>query len=584
MGDERVTIDFNVPMTARDGTVLKADVVRPDIKSKVPAIVSRTPYDKSAQFNMNAYCPPMAAAKAGYAYVIQDIRGRYQSEGEWDFVNLREANIEDGYDTIEWVASQDWCDGNVTMSGGSYVGVTQISAALAHPPSLKCIAPSLLGISPSRSLGHNLPLESMTVGWMAGLAVDRLIKLLPTGEANPMDLLKALEAMTHPEKVSATMPLNEMLVLESIGMPDYTEVDALVSNTAKDFGLSQIEIPALWTNGWYDNAGGAESYVEMRDNAATDLARNGTCVLMGAWTHNYALGFVGALGLGALGSAAGAGVPQLHLRFYDKYLRGADVDIARVRYFVMGAKTWREADDWPIPGTEWRRYFLRSNGHANSAAGDGRLSLDAPSAGESPDTFTYDPMDPVPSWGFRVMYTGGTTVAGPFEQTRVEKRDDVLIYTSEPFTQDTEVVGDIDVHLFVKSSAPDTDFIAKLCVVWPDGTSINLADGALRARRRGGPGTDALLPGGDEITHLVVECGPTGYLFEPGMALRVQVTSSAFPHLTRNTNTGNAVELDASGVAAKNTVFHDAEFSSYVDIPVQPSPPPMAPMTHLFGV
>ena len=583
MGDPSIRIDRNVEMQTRDGTTLRADVIRPDIQSKVPAIVSRTPYDKSMQFTMNGYCPPLTAAVAGYAYVIQDIRGRYRSEGEWDFVNLREANIDDGYDTIEWVSSQPWCDGNVTMAGGSYVGVTQISAALADPPSLKAIAPSLLGISPSRSLAHTLPLESMTVGWMAGLAVDRLLKLLPTGDANPADLLKALEAMTHPEKTSARMPLNELLVLDSIGMPGYGEVDALVSNVASDFGLNKIRIPALWTNGWYDNAGGGEGFREMRNEGATDLVQRETSLIMGAWTHNYALSFVGALGLGALGSAAGGGIPQLHLRFYDRHLRGADVGIAPVRYFVMGAKTWREADDWPIPGTEFRRYFLRSGGHANSANGDGRLSLDAPASGESPDRFVYDPSDPVPSWGFRVMYTGGTTVAGPFEQTRVEKRNDVLVYTSEPFGSDTEVVGDIDLILHASSSAPDTDFIAKLCVVWPDGTSINLADGALRARRRGGPGTDELLHPG-RVTQMTVELGPTGYLFEKGMALRLQLTSSAFPHLARNTNTGNPVEEDASGVPCENTVFHDAEFASYVVIPVQPDPPPMAPMTHLFGV
>jgi hypothetical protein len=582
MADHSIRIDRNVEMQTRDGITLRADVVRPDISSKVPAIVSRTPYDKNMQFSMNAYCPPYTAAQAGYAYVLQDIRGRYASEGEWDFVNLREANIDDGYDTIEWVASQDWCDGNVTMAGGSYVGVTQISAALADPPSLKAIAPSLLGISPSRSLAHTLPLESMTVGWMAGLAVDRLLKLLPTGEANPMDLLKALEAMTHPEKTSAAMPLNELLVLDSIGMPSYGEVDALVSNVAGDFGLERIKIPALWTNGWYDNAGGAESFKEMREKGATDIARTETCVLMGAWTHNYSLAFVGALGLGALGSAQGAGVPQLHLKFYDRHLRGSGDKLAPVRYFVMGAKVWREADDWPIPGTEFRRYFLRSGGHANSAAGDGRLSLDPPAQHESADVISYDPSDPVPSWGFRVMYTGGTTVAGPFEQTRVEQRDDVLVYTSEPFERDTEVVGDIDLHLFVSSTARDTDFIAKLCVVWPDGTSINLADGALRARRRNGPGTDSLLEP-DRVTQLTVELGPTGYLFEKGMRLRVQIASSAFPHLARNTNTGNPVQEDAVGVPCRNTILHDADHQSYVVIPVQPAPGPMAPMTHLFA-
>ena len=221
----------------------------------------------------------------------------------------------------------------------------------------------------------------MTVGWMAGLAVDRLLKLLPTGEANPADLMKALEAMTHPERTSAAMPLNELLVLDSIGMPGYGEVDALVVERRRRLRPGQDQDPGpLDERVVRQRRRRGELPRDARRSAATQAAREETCVIMGAWTHNYALGFVGALGLGALGSAVGGGIPQLHLRFYDRHLRGADHKLAPVRYFVMGAKTWREADDWPIPGTEFRRYFLRSNGHAHSAAGDGRLSLDAPAS------------------------------------------------------------------------------------------------------------------------------------------------------------------------------------------------------------
>jgi putative CocE/NonD family hydrolase len=239
----------------------------------------------------------------------------------------------------------------------------------------------------------------------------------------------------------------------------------------------------------------------------------------------------------------------------------------------MGANEWREADSWPVPGTEHQRWYLHSRGGANSG-GDGVLSRDEPSASETPDRFTYNPMDPVPSWGFRVMYTGGTTVAGPFDQRRVEQRDDVLVYTSAPFTEPTEVVGDIDVHLFFSTDVRDTDLIAKLCVVWPDGTSLNLADGALRARYRGGFDNPVLLEPG-EIHEVTVGLGPTGYRFEPGMCLRLQVTSSAFPHLERNMNTGNVGGADATGVVAHTSVLHDALHASFVSVPVQAEPSPM---------
>ena len=172
-----IRIDYDVEMKTRDGVTLRADIVRPDIAAKVPAIVARTPYSKGAQFASQRYCPPWTAAQAGYAFVLQDIRGRYGSEGEWDFKDLTAANVDDGVDTIEWVASEPWCDGNVGMAGGSYVAETQLAAAMGNPPHLRCIAPSLMGMSVVRGIGHgSLPLESMTVGWIAGLAIDRVLK------------------------------------------------------------------------------------------------------------------------------------------------------------------------------------------------------------------------------------------------------------------------------------------------------------------------------------------------------------------------------------------------------------------------
>jgi putative CocE/NonD family hydrolase len=514
---------------------------------------------------MQRYCPPQTAAQAGYAYVIQDIRGRYASEGEWNFQDLTAGNVDDGVDTIEWVASEPWCDGNVGMAGGSYVAETQLAAAMGNPPHLACIAPSLMGIGRTRAIGHgSLPLESMTIGWMSGLAVDRLVKLMPTGEADLTDLGKVLSAVTRPEIEAATLPLRDLLPLSSVGMPRYTDTVDMVDNSVRLKGEQEklFHVPALWTGGWYDNAGGAEQFNTMREASATAAAREGTRLIMGPWTHNYALPFVGALGVGGLGGAEGSGVAQLHLRFYDRHLRGSGVDLAPVRYFVMGVNEWREADAWPIPGTEHQRWYLRSGG---------TLSRETPGQSERPDHYAYDPKDPVPSWGFRVMYTGGTTCSGPYEQTRVESRDDVLVYTSEPFTEPTELVGDVELRLWFVTDVRDTDFVAKLCVVWPDGTSFNLADGAVRARYRDGYDRPSLLEPGEAYCVQIL-LGPTGYRFEPGMRVRVQVTSSAFPHLDRNMNTGNAIGDDAEGPVAHTTVLHDADHPSFVVLPIQPEP------------
>jgi len=572
-----VRIDHDLEMRTRDGVVLRADVIRPDAPDRFPAVVARTPYNKTVGFDMHRYFPPVQAARAGFAFVIQDIRGRYASEGEWNFGDLTSANEDDGYDTIEWVAEQPWCDGHVGMAGGSYVAETQMAAATANPPSLDCIAPSLMGAGRSRALAHGLPLESMTIGWMAGLAIDRLMKLLPTGQADFGDIQLVLEAMSRPDLTAQTLPLKNLLTLKSHGMPRFEDTDDLVANTARHKGVQEEgwAVPALWTAGWYDNAGGAEQFNTMRMKAATEAARTGTRLIMGGWTHNYAMSFVGSFGLGGLGSAESAGIPVLHRQFYDRHLRGGDVDLPAVRYFVMGSNTWRQADEWPIPGTEVQRWYLHSRGNAATSESDGELTRGEPSSSESEDSFTYDPHDPAPSWGFRVMYTGGTTVAGPFDQRRVEQRDDVLVYTSAPFEQGVDVVGDINLHLFISSSAVDTDFIAKLCVVWPDGTSINLADGRMRALHRDGYDTSAPLTPG-EVYPLTIELGPTGYHFEAGYRVRVQITSSAFPHLARNMNTGNAIGEDASGVVARNSVFHDSLRASYLELPVQADPPPMS--------
>ena len=572
MSTPTVRIERDVEMATRDGVVLRADVYRPETGGKVPAIVSRTPYEKGNTALTSRYLPPIVAAQAGYAVVVQDIRGRFASEGEWDLVHLFSANVEDGYDTIEWVASEPWCDGNVGMMGGSYVGVTQLAAAAAHPPSLKAIAPWLLGMSTGRALVHSLPLESMTVGWMSGLGVDLVMKKMETGEAEPADFERLVEALVDPAATAGVLPLEGLLNLKTSGMPDYADVDEMVRHVTveAETGFDRFDVPALWCFGWYDNAGGGEMYEAIAAGGASQRARDESRMIIGPWTHNYASNFVGSFGLGTLGSAEGGAVPQSHLKFFGRHLRGEDVDVPVVRYFVMGSNVWKEAEAWPIPGTEVRPLYLRSGGEAAGDPGDGTLSWDPPAGAEPPDTYRYDPMDPVPAWGFRVMYTGGSVVCGPYEQTRVERRPDVAVYTSEALAEPMEIVGDVELRLFVASTAVDTDFVAKLCVVDRDGTSTNLADGFLRARyREGWDSSTPMEPG--VPTELTVQLGPTGYRFERGERLRVQITSSAFPHLARNLNTGNPIHEDAEGVVATQTVFHDREQPSCVLLPVQPA-------------
>lgn len=337
---------------------------------------------------------------------------------------------------------------------------------------------------------------------------------------------------------------------------------------------SRILVPTFHECGWYDvvNWNQFDGFNSMRREAGSEAARNGQHMVAGPWQH--ALEHPDRLGeqfFGLNSSTAGSGVNRQQIRFYDRYVRGReDIKLPAVRYFVMGINEWREADGWPLPNTNWKRFYLHSGGSANSSLGDGSLSTDAP-ADEHPDAFIYDPEQPVPTLGgnfIGVLNVPGMLV-GPIEQWPVEKRNDVLVYTTAPFEEDTEVSGPLQLHLFASTSAVDTDFTAKLTHVYPDGRSFNLGEGIIRARGRNlGTEWDDVTPG--EVYEFVITIGQTSLVVQKGHALRLQVSSSNFPEFDRNMNTGNAIGTDAHGVRALQTVFHDAERASYIDLPLIP--------------
>jgi hypothetical protein len=242
-----------------------------------------------------------------------------------------------------------------------------------------------------------------------------------------------------------------------------------------------------------------------------------------------------------------------------------EVDIPAIRYFVMGLNQWRNADTWPLPGTEWTRYFLSGKGKANTSASDGILTTEAPGS-QPPDRYDYDPLAPVPTVGGRSLPTG-KLVPGPFDQVQVEKRSDVLSYTSSGLESDLEVTGPIKVHLFAATSAKDTDFAAKLVDVYPDGSAYNVAEGIIRAKYRNGlinPGP--VIP--DDVYEYIIDLAVVSILFKKGHRIRLDITSSNFPRFDRNMNTGNAFGEDATGVIASQTVFHDDTHASYIELPV----------------
>jgi uncharacterized protein len=571
---QTIRIDRDIPFTMRDGVTLRADVFRPDDQVRHPAIVIRTPYGKGPSATSD-YLSPLAAAFAGYAVVIQDVRGRFASEGE--FVPSLGRDGDDGYDTIEAVAAESWCDGNVGMAGASYLGAVQWRAALAASPHLKAIAPHI--VSPNRLFETRragvLDLR-MTIGWAAAMAIDTLTKLSARGTDVSSSMRVARDTLTDLDRACEFLPLNAMPFLEFAGSQArnrFGEQDLKAFQSENDIFLdcSRILIPVMQAGGWYDNFIGdmARTFVRLKENAGSAAARQGQYLFVGPWTHGVRLASqVGEVNFGRQASALGANSTLRHLAFFDKYLRGIESDdLAPVRYFLMGANEWREAQTWPLPETERRRYFFRSGGRANTADGDGRLSRDEPGF-ESPDMFTYDPASPVRSHGGRTNPDLGGP-SGPLDQSVVQRRDDVLCYSSDVLDADLEVTGSLELGLFAASSARDTDFMARLLDVHPDGRAINIAEGVIRARYRNSILKPELLTP-DEPCAFRIDMGATSHLFRRGHRLRVDVTSSDFPRFDRNMNTGNPIGEDAAGVPARQTIFHRGGLASYIDLPVVP--------------
>jgi len=304
----------------------------------------------------------------------------------------------------------------------------------------------------------------------------------------------------------------------------------------------------------------------MRQKGGSQRAREGQHLLIGPWAHDSRLSnCLGDFTFGLEATGGGARLTPRHIQFYNKYLLGIDIEIPAVTYFVMGLNQWRYADTWPLPQTQWQRFFLHSKGHANTAGGDGLLNRNEPGT-EPTDAFVYDPHSPVPTVGGRNTRQAGE-LSGPLDQSHIEQRGDILCYTTPELKEDTEVTGPLELHLFAATSARDTDFTARLVDVYPDGRAYNMADGIVRARYRKSVLEPELVTPG-EVNEYVINMGNSSQLFRKGHRIRLDISSSNFPLFDRNMNTGNPVGEDAQGIPAMQSIYHQSECPSYIDLPV----------------
>jgi len=558
-----VRIDFDVETPMRDGVILRSDIYRPVTDKPVPALLTRGPYDKRMMHGSHMGLDIRAATGRGYAVVAQDVRGRFASGGDFLFTPTQAIEGPDGYDTIEWIAAQPWCSGAVGMYGASYVSLTQWMAACEHPPSLRAIIPEKTGHPPRGAV----MVDSILVGLAAGQAMDWLVKAMERQEGGAREEEIIRLALTDPQRAAQHLPLSDMPLLKIGGLPSLPEMVRLLHSQASP-DIGSIRIPVLIVSGWFDMATTetAEIYQTLLERPAVDGATPEVNILFGPWDHGGAGMGLGEAFFGPFASARLAMVPTMYLDFYDRHLKGdASKPAPGARYFVMGANEWRASPTWP-PANRPQPLYLHSDGAANSCAGDGRLSSQRPVTDTPADRYRYDPLDPAPSFGGRYLEIGGSR-PGPHDQRRLEQRADVLVYTGEALEEPLEIAGSVKLRAFVACSTPDTDLVMKLCDVRPDGVSHNVLDEFFRCRWRDGYDKTLLFEPG-KIEGFEIDMGPVAHRFLPGHRIRLQLTSSAFPHFDRNMNTGNPMGSDATGLIAEIDVYHDAGRPSCLILPV----------------
>jgi uncharacterized protein len=553
--------DVAVPM--RDGAVLRADLYRPETSARVPAIVTRTPYDKGRPMVPIAAIDPAPAVEAGLALVCQDTRGRHASEGTFaPFVY----EPHDSYDTVEWTAAQQWCNGEIGMAGRSYSGATQWAAAIEQPPHLKAIFPVVSG-------------GSHFDGWIyQGGAFQLGFNVFWA------HLMVAPPKATRPAAQYGHLPLRTLPLLEEFPSTAHFFKEWLDHPTDDDYWRAlavsgkygQVLVPAYNVGGWFDLFLGStlESFICASRFAGSEQARQGQHLLIGPWAHGSIYGAFPDHSFEGFAAQEEFDLAAIQIPFFKHYFSNDSAEgdaLPRVRIFVMGENRWRNENEWPLQRTRYTPWFLHSDGDAAQTGGS--LSPIAPGA-EPTDTYLYDPADAAPTVGGPASLPAMlfASSSGPRDQRRVEARPDVLVYTSAPLEQPVEVTGPLSVVLYAATLAPDTDFVAKLADVTSDGESRILAEGILRASFREGFDRQIPLEPG-RVYAYTINLVATSFVFLSGHRIRVDITSSSFPRFDRNPNTGHPLGMDGSPdlVATRQTIFHDQERPSHIVLPIIPS-------------
>jgi putative CocE/NonD family hydrolase len=545
-------------------------VYRPNDTGTYPVLLSRLPYNKNLPAFSHRYIDPIRFAMAGYVVIIQDVRGRFASEGKFDPF-LQEAK--DGYDTVEWAARLPYANGSVGMFGLSYYGFTQLYAALEKPPSLKAIFPAMTGNDLRDGLLFRVGAFELGLfeTWMLDSVAPDFVKRSQVGSDQfEKEIVEDLDQINEWYKhvpINSWPPVMKHARLHEL-FAKWTEPNMMgdIFNKANyKTELKEMQIPAYHLAGWYDCFLGPTltNYQEMRKNEANQK------LIIGPWGHGMFESVIGERFFGVHSSGhsidGNGDITSLHLKWFDQWLKNEQKKAEDpVRIFVMGINKWRFEKEWPLARTAYTPFYLHSDGDAHKTSG--QLNMHRPHT-EPTDQFVFDPVNPVPTKGGGSLFYQGLN-SGPLEQSDIEKRKDVLVYTSKPLVEPLEVTGWIKMTLYAKTDAPDTDFTVKLVDVFPDGRAYILTDGVIRAKYRNGYEEEPPLSG--EIETYEIDLWATSNVFLPGHSIRIEVSSSNFPRYDVNPNTGKTLMDTTETTKAVQTIYHDERYPSHVVLPVIP--------------
>ena len=592
--DSIAVIDQKVMMPMRDGIRLATDIYRPKGEGKYPIVFSRTPYNFNTWVDGKMGTGPLQAAfeavSRGYVYVVQNERGRFFSEGEWDILGTP---ITDGYDALEWMSKQKWSNGKVGLIGCSSTAEWQMAVASQNHPALAAMVAQGFGAGVGR-VGKFMEQgnwyrggaqQMLFTSWLYGTQHDKMAPILPKGiqQKDLLRIQKFYDMAPEMPKVDWALGLKHLPVQDIIKNAQgadgiYEKMIVRKPNDPAWFngGLyhdnMSLEVPAYWFVSWYDvsSAPNIALFNQVRNAAKSkNVADNQYLVIAPVLHCSYKRATENTIvGERSVGDAR-LNYDELTWGWFDMLLKEQQNDFKakqpRVRYYTMGSNKWQQAESFPLPNTEIKDFFLASTGKANTRNGDGALSLTPPSK-DNPDAFTYDPMNPVGSYGGNVCCIGNAVQGGSFDQSQMELRNDILVYTSEALAEGVEITGFIESTLFVSSTGLDTDVTIKLIDVYPDGKAYNLDETIQRLRYRDGYDKEVFMEKNKvykvDLTPMV-----TSNYFPAGHKIRIEVSSSNFPRFDRNLNTGGNNYDESKGIVVENKIHHSKQYPSVIKLP-----------------